>query len=78
MWAHYAGGAVQIGYLVGRLNGTRLVFRYAQLHRTGEVHGGHSTCEVMSTPDGRLRLVEHFHWDSRPGSGTSVLEQVSD
>ncbi len=77
VWARYAGGAVRIGYLVGRLAAARLVFRYAQVNRMGEVHGGHSTCEVATTSDGRIRILEHFRWESRPGSGTNVLEEVS-
>ena len=44
----------------------------------GEVHGGRSVCEVTRHTDGRLRLLEHFHWESREGSGTNALEEVDD
>jgi hypothetical protein len=76
VWAHYAGGAVQIGYLVGRLTTGQLTFRYCQVDRREEVHGGHSVCEIETLQDGRVRLREHFHWESRIGSGTNVLEEV--
>jgi hypothetical protein len=76
--ARYWGGAVELGYLVGRVTADRLVFRYCQVDVKGDVHGGRSTCRVGQLPDGRLRLQEHFHWESREGSGTNVLEQVGE
>jgi hypothetical protein len=76
IWAHYSGGSVWIGYLVGTLAAGRLVYRYTQIDRRGEVHGGRSVCDVNRLPDGRLRLLEHFEWDTRDGSGTNVLEEV--
>jgi hypothetical protein len=33
-------------------------------------------CELLRLPDGRIRLTEHFSWDSREGSGSNVLEQI--
>ena len=76
VWARYAGGGVELGYLVGSVTSGRLVFRYSQVDPTGEVHGGRSVCDVTLLPDGRVRLLEHFHWESREGSGTNVLEEV--
>jgi hypothetical protein len=78
VWAHYAGGAVQVGYLVGTLEPGRLVFRYSQVDRLGEVHGGKSVCDVEVLSGGRIRLLEHFEWESRAGSGTNVIEQVAE
>jgi hypothetical protein len=54
VWARYAGGAVELGYLVGSVTSGRLTL----------------------LPDGRVRMLEHFHWESREGSGTNVLEEV--
>jgi hypothetical protein len=31
----------------------------------------------VETADGRLRLEETWEWESRDGSGTSVVEQVT-
>lgn len=78
VWAHYAGGAVEVGYLAGTVAAGQLVFRYAQVDRRGDVHGGHSRCDVSMLPDGRVRLLEHFQWESREGSGTNVLEEVAE
>ena len=74
----YHGGTIRRGYLVGELLGRRLSFRYAQLEASGHVHGGRSVCEVERTDAGRLRLVEHFHWETRAGSGTNVFEQTQE
>jgi hypothetical protein len=77
VWAQYSGGGVWIGYLVGTLAAGRLFYRYSQIDCRGEVHGGRSVCDVARLPDGRLRLVERFEWDSREGSGTNVLEELA-
>lgn len=74
--AHYAGGKVCIGYLVGAISSEALSFRYAQIDTDGHLDGGQSTCEISRTPEGRVRLVEHFRWQSRAGSGTNVFEEI--
>ena len=70
----YGGGSVLRGYLVGTIEGARLRFRYTQREASGEIHGGASTCEVMRQSDGGLRILEHFRWRTREGSGTNVFE----
>lgn len=76
--ARYAGGTVQLGHLVGTLTSDRLEFRYTQVGRDGHVDGGHSVCDIGRLADGRVRVVEHFQWESRVGSGTNVLEEVEE
>jgi hypothetical protein len=78
VWARYSGGSVCMGHLVGTLAPGRLAFRYVQVDLRGEVHAGRSVCDIQELPDGRLRLLEHFEWDSREGAGTNVLEQVTE
>lgn len=70
----YSGGSVSRGYLVGTIDGARLRFRYTQREASGEIHGGASTCDVIRLSDGGLRVVEHFRWRTRQGSGTNVFE----
>ncbi len=70
----YGGGSVLRGYLVGTIDGARLRFRYSQYEASGEIHGGASTCDVIRQSDGGLRIVEHFRWRTREGSGTNVFE----
>lgn len=74
--ARYGGGSVKRGWLAGRLSGSELVFRYAQSEVTGKVHGGHSVCTVERLSTGRVRIIEHFTWTSRPGSGTNVFDEI--
>ena len=76
MAARYGGGAVARGWLVGSLTGSELAFRYVQREVAGTIHNGHSVAQVERRPDGRLRMVEHFTWSSRPGSGTNVFDEV--
>jgi hypothetical protein len=78
VWARYSGGSVELGYLVGTLAANRLTFRYSQVDHRGAVHGGRSVAELTPLSDGRVRLLEHFQWESRDGSGTNVLEEVAE
>ena len=74
--ARYSGGRVARGWLVGRWVGNILRFRYAQREDGSTIHGGHSVCDVETLPDGRLRLIEHFTWGTRPGSGVNIFDEV--
>jgi hypothetical protein len=77
VWARYAGGKVVHGWLVGRWIANSLHFRYAQIEDPHTIHAGHSTCDVQRLPDGRLRLIEHFAWSTRVGSGMNVFDELS-
>lgn len=74
--ARYSGGSIRRGYLVGDIEGEKLRFRYTQVEGGGEIHGGSSRCDVETLPDGRTRIVEHFTWRTREGSGDNVFEEV--
>ncbi|GAB7107820.1 hypothetical protein JCM4814A_61340 [Streptomyces phaeofaciens JCM 4814] len=78
VWADYAGGDVVRGHLVGTREGNRLDFRYVQLKRDGSTSSGHCVSTVVELPDGRLRLEETWAWESQAGTGTSVVEQVTE
>nr|WSY55563.1 hypothetical protein OG999_39195 [Streptomyces sp. NBC_00886] len=77
IWAEYAGGDVVRGHLVGTRAGDRLDFRYVQLKHDGTTASGHCLSQVVELPDGRVRLEETWKWESRLGSGTSIVEQVT-
>jgi hypothetical protein len=64
------------GWLVGRSGGDTLRFRYAQRENGREIHAGHSVCDLQRRPDGRVRVIEHFTWSTRPGSGVNVFDEV--
>jgi len=74
--ARYSGGNIRLGLLVGKRSGADVVFRYAQLAADGSLDGGVSKCELSLTDDGRMRLTEHYTWESRPGGGVNVFEEV--
>ncbi|MEU6004955.1 hypothetical protein [Streptomyces sp. NPDC047453] len=76
IWAEYAGGDVVRGHLVGTRESDRLDFRYVQLKQDGTTSSGHCVSTVVELPDGRVRLEETWRWESQPGSGTSVVEEV--
>ncbi|WP_318204005.1 hypothetical protein [Streptomyces sp. SCL15-4] len=78
IWADYAGGDVVRGHLVGTREGDRLDFRYVQLRTDGTTASGHCVSMVEELADGRLRLAETWEWESAPGRGTSVVEQVTE
>jgi RimJ/RimL family protein N-acetyltransferase len=75
VWARYEGGDVALGHLTGRRDGERLEFRYSHVDIAGDTASGHCETRIEQLPDGRLRLHETWVWDSREGSGTSVLDE---
>jgi len=75
VWGRYSGGAIRMGFFVGTSDGETARFRYTQLDTTGETATGSSVDRIELLPDGRVRLHEAWTWDSREGSGTSVLEE---
>jgi hypothetical protein len=74
--ARYNGGSIKRGCLVGEISGGSLGFRYTQIEASGEIHGGRSICDLVTLPDGRTRIVEHFTWRTREGSGDNVFDEV--
>jgi hypothetical protein len=75
--ARYAGGRVARGWLVGQWTDDTLHFRYTQREDGMAIHAGQSECRVEDLPDGRLRLVEHFAWSTRAGSGVNIFEELA-
>lgn len=76
--ASYSGGKVVQGFLVGRfLSANQLTFSYCQMQKDGTLDNGLSTCEVSRNEEGKLLLIEHFEWKSRPGEfGTNVFQEI--
>ena len=75
VWADYSGGKVERGYLVGVVSGNKLNFRYCQMSIDGDLEGGESNCD-LEVKDGLVRIIEHFNWESRPGGGTNVIQEL--
>ena len=75
VWGRYSGGGVRLGFMVGTSDGDTLRLRYTQLDTAGDTASGSTVDRIESLSDGRVRLHERWAWDSRDGSGTSVLEE---
>ena len=75
--ARYSGGSIKRGCLVGEVSGSELTYRYTQIEGSGEIHGGSAICDLLTLPDGRTRIVEHFTWRTRVGSGDNVFDEVA-
>ena len=75
--ARYRGGEVVDGYLIGHLEGRLFSFRYVQADRSGRLDAGVSDGVLDRLADGRLRLVEHYQWLTRPERGTNTFEEIS-
>jgi hypothetical protein len=76
VWARYQGGAVRLGFLVGTRDGDHLEFRYSQLNATGETSNGRCSSTISVGSDGRVQLAEVWAWESKPGTGTSAVEET--
>ena len=76
VWGRYSGGGIRMGFFVGTSDGTTLRFRYTQLNIAGQTASGSTVDRIEVLTDGRVRLHEQWAWDSREGSGTSILEEV--
>ncbi|WP_246084550.1 hypothetical protein [Salinadaptatus halalkaliphilus] len=64
------------GHLVGTVDGNRWDIRYVQLTSDGETATGHSIGTIELLEDGRLSVEDERAWESKPGTGESVLEEV--
>ncbi len=75
--AEYSGGKIKKGFLVGIIKDNTLNFNYCQLQVDDVLDNGESTCELSINQSGKIRLIEHFEWKSRPGEfGTNIFEQI--
>lgn len=77
IYAHYAGGDIIDGHLVGTFDGQRWDIRYTQINNDHETATGHSVGIVKILDDGRVRVEDEWEWESQDGSGESVLEEVN-
>jgi hypothetical protein len=74
--ARYSGGWIVLGYLIGKRTPAGIEFSYVQADVSGGIDTGRSSCDLNVLSDGRLRLVEHFRWETREGAGVNVMEEA--
>lgn len=76
VWAEYGGGDVVRGYLVGTRDGAQLQFRYVHVDAAGATASGRCSSEIVIGAAGGVELHEDWAWESRPGTGRSVVAQI--
>ena len=73
IWAEYSGGEVRRGYLVGMRSEDKLSFRYVHLSEDGTTATGRCESRIVVL---RVRFEESWAWESRPETGTSIVEEL--
>ncbi|ELZ11506.1 MULTISPECIES: hypothetical protein [Natrialba] len=76
IYANYSGGSVVDGHLVGTFDGKQWDIRYVQINTENKTATGHSIGDVELLDDGRIRVEDEWEWESKPGKGESVHEEV--
>ena len=76
IYAHYSGGDILDGHLVGTFDGNQWDVRYTQINTDNETATGHSVGAVELLDDGRIRVEDEWEWESKPGTGESVHEEI--
>lgn len=74
--ATYAGGAVEVGRLLGLLTGDTLELGFVQIDRAGELSQGRAFARIERASDGRARIVRETEWELADGPRRLILEQI--
>ena len=75
--AKYSGGQIHQGFLVGKLFKEKLNFSYCQIQKDGVIDNGQSECDVIMGENKKIRLVEHFKWNSKNGdTGVNIFQEL--
>jgi hypothetical protein len=77
VYAEYAGGKIEKGFLVGKIIDHQLKFSYCQLQIDGNIDNGMSSCELSINEKGKIILTEHFEWGSgKDRIGTNIFREI--
>lgn len=76
IYANYSGGDIVNGHLVGTFDGDQWDIRYVQINTDNETATGHSVGDVELLADGRIRVEDEWEWESKPGTGQSIHEEI--
>ena len=75
--AVYSGGPIAKGHLVGTMAGSKLSFSFCQIDINDSHNNGRSECDISFSTEGKLRLTEHFRWDSGDQEpGVNILQEL--
>lgn len=73
----YSGGLIKEGELIGYINHNNFYFSYQQTNLHGEQNSGRGCDIIELTNDGRLRLTDHWQWETKNGKGLCIMEERS-
>ncbi|WP_299436422.1 n-acetylglutamate synthase [uncultured Aquimarina sp.] len=76
IWASYAGGNIELGTLIGKLNDNKIILIYQQLNLKGEFLTGVCNTEITIKNE-KIQLNEKWQWTCKDYSkGDSLLEEI--
>ncbi len=79
IWAHYEGGSILKGFLVGYQKESSFFFNYQHINKKKELMTGYCESAAKINEDGILELHEQWQWTCKDYSkGTSVLIEKKD
>lgn len=78
IYANYSGGDIADGHLVGTFDGEQWDIKYTQINTDNETATGHSVGDVELLDDGRVRVEDEWEWESKPGTGESIHEEIDE
>lgn len=76
VYADYQGGGVRFGRLVGVCDGGGMRHAYAEVNHEGGLSTGHGSDQLSRTPEGKIRIVDSWEWESQEGRGECVFEEI--
>ncbi|SHF62406.1 GNAT family N-acetyltransferase [Dysgonomonas macrotermitis] len=77
LWAHYSGGDIEKGYLVGKFtDADRIYFTYQHINTEGDIRIGECRSKLVRLGDDRIRMYESWKWlNGDMAAGESVVEE---
>ena len=77
VWARYTGGSIRLGHLVGTRDGDTIDFRYSQLKPKARPPTAIAGPRCTNCRTAASSSRETWEWESRAGTGTCVVEEVT-
>lgn len=74
--ADYSGGLVQVGKLLGKIEGNQARHSYMQYNTAGQFRAGQGVDEIRLSADGKLQLIDSWKWEDGSGTGYCIMEEM--
>jgi len=77
IWAEYAGGEIEKGFLIGKINNCSIEFTYQHLNKALEIMTGKCKTKIDFDENDKILLHEEWEWTCKDFSkGKSTLIEV--